>query len=123
MSHPGLTGRRVLVVEDELLVAMVVEDMLTDAGCIVIGPFASVAEALAAARAEAVDVALLDVNVAGEKVFPVAYELERQGVPFLFLTGYGEAALPQDHPDWEAHSKPFQADHLIRCLARRIEAG
>ena len=64
--------------------------MLADAGCIVIGPFARVSNALAAAKLEAVDLALLDGNVAGEKVFPVGHALEERGVPFLFVTGYGE---------------------------------
>lgn len=120
---PALAGRRVLVVEDEMLVALLVEDMLTDAGCIVIGPFARVADALAAAKAQLVDLAVLDVNVAGEKVFPVAHALEERGVPFLFVTGYGQAALPQDRPDWEAVAKPFFAEHLAERLARRIEAA
>lgn len=123
MSNPDLSGKRVLVVEDELLVAMLLEDMLTDAGCVIVGPFARVPEALAAAEIETLDIALLDVNVAGEKVFPVAYALEKRGVPFLFVTGYGQAALPQGHPEWEAHPKPFQADQLTRCLARRIKAS
>ena len=120
MNHPELVGKRVLVVEDELLVAMLVEEMLVDAGCVVVGPFARVAEAVAAARGTEVDVALLDVNVAGEKVFPVAYELERRGVPFLFVTGYGQAALPHDRPDWEAQSKPFQPARLSEHLARKV---
>lgn len=120
MRHPELAGKRVLVVEDELLVALLVEDMLADAGCIVIGPFARVAEALAAARTATVDVALLDVNVAGEKVFPVAHVLEERGVPFLFVTGYGPAALPQDRPTWKACSKPFHPDQLTDCLAWRL---
>ena len=123
MTYPGLAGKRVLVVEDELLVAMLVEDMLADAGCVVVGPFARVAEALAAARAEAVDVALLDVNVAGEKVFPVAHVLEERGIPFLFVTGYGQAALPRDRPHWRACAKPFQPHHLTESLARMMNAG
>jgi len=73
VRHPELAGKRILVVEDEMLVAMLIEDMLAEAGCVVIGPFARVPEALAAARTETVDAALLDVNVAGETVFPVAH--------------------------------------------------
>ena len=121
MSHPDLAGKRVLVVEDEWLVAMLVEDMLTDAGCVVIGPFSRVTEGLSAARVETLDIALLDVNVAGEQVFPVAHALERRGIPFLFMTGYGHAALPRDRPDWEAHPKPFQTIQLVKCLARKIK--
>ncbi len=123
MTHPGLAGKRVLVVEDEMLVSLLVEDMLADAGCVVIGPFARLPAALTAARVEAVDVALLDVNVAGEMVFPVAYALEERGIPFLFVTGYGQAALPPNRPLWRACAKPFQPQHLTECLARTMEAG
>ncbi len=123
MTHPELAGKRVLIVEDELLVAMLVEDMLADAGCVVVGPFARLPVAMAAARVEAVDVALLDVNVAGEMVFPVAHMLEGRGIPFLFVTGYGQAALPLDRPHWRACAKPFQPQHLTECLARTMKAG
>jgi DNA-binding NtrC family response regulator len=120
MSPPLLIGKRVLVVDDELLVALLVEDMLAEAGCVVVGPFARVADALAAARVEPIDIALLDVNVSGEKVFPVAHVLEERGIPFLFLTGYGQAALPGDRPDWEACAKPFSSERLAENLARKL---
>ena len=120
---PELAGKRVLVVEDELLVALLVEDMLVQAGCIVIGPFARVRDALAAVKTEIVDLALLDVNVAGEKVFSVAHALEERGVPFLFVTGYGQDALPRDRPDWEACSKPFFPEQLAKRLARKVKAA
>lgn len=123
MTHPKLAGKRVLVVEDELLVAMLVEDMLADAGCVVIGPFARLPAALAAARIEGVDVALLDVNIAGEMVFPVAHVLEERGIPFLFVTGYGQAVLPLNRPHWTACAKPFQPQHLAECLARKMKEG
>ena len=123
MTHPGLAGKRVLVVEDELLVAMLVEDVLAEAGCVVVGPFARVGDALAAAKSEAVDAALLDVNVAGEMVFPVAHALEERSIPFLFVTGYGQAALPKDRPDWEACAKPFHPEQLTERLARKVCAG
>ncbi len=123
MRHPELAGKRVLVVEDELLVALLVEDVLAAAGCIVVGPFSRLPEALAAARIEPVDAALLDVNIAGESVFPVAHVLDERGVPFLFVTGYGQAALPKDRPNWVACTKPFHPDHLTDCLARRMKPG
>lgn len=123
MTYPGLAGKRVLIVEDELLVAMLVEDMLADVGCVVVGPFARLPAALAAARVENVDVALLDVNIAGEMVFPVAHALEERGIPFLFVTGYGQAALPPDRPHWRACAKPFQPLHLTECLARTMNKG
>ena len=120
MMDPLLFGKRVLVVEDEMLVALLVEDVLREAGCVVIGPFARIPAALAAAKTELVDVALLDVNVAEEKVFPVAYVLEERGIPFLFVTGYGDAALPKDRPGWEACPKPFQPGQLAAHLARKV---
>ena len=120
---PALAGKRVLVVEDEMLVALLVEDILAEAGCIVIGPFARVGDALAAVHTEVADLALLDVNVAGEKVFPVAHALEKRGVPFLFLTGYGQDALPRDRPDWEACSKPFFPEQLAKRLAQKVKAA
>jgi len=122
MTGSALAGKRVLVVEDEYLVALLVEDMLSDAGCIVIGPFSRVRDALAAADTEVVDIAVLDVNVAGEMVFPVAHLLEKKGTPFLFVTGYGQAALPRDKPGWVACKKPFQSGHLIECLLRKMQA-
>lgn len=123
MTHPQLADKRVMVVEDEMLVALLVEDMLADAGCAVVGPFARVPEALAAAKTELIDVALLDVNVAGEKVFPVAHALEERGIPFLFVTGYGQTILPKDRPDWEACAKPFRFEQLTEHLARKIKAA
>jgi DNA-binding NtrC family response regulator len=123
MTRPGLAGCRVLVVEDELLVSMLVEDMLIEEGCIVIGPFARVKDALAAVRIEVLDVALLDVNVAGERVFPVAEALEQRGVPFLFVTGYGDSALPAGRPDWVACAKPFHAAKLTELLVAQLARG
>ncbi len=122
MSRPNLAGKRVLVVEDEWLVAMLIEEVLEDAGCVVVGTFARVPAALAAAQTVAVDVALLDVNIAGEQVFPVAHALAARGVPFLFLTGYGENALSRDHPGWDACAKPFRPVQLIEHLARTLKA-
>jgi DNA-binding NtrC family response regulator len=123
MKPPTLAGKRVLVVEDEYLVALVLEDVLSDAGCTVVGPFARVQDALAAAKVEVVDVALLDVNVGGEMVFPVAYLLEEKGTPFLFVTGYGRAILPRDRSNWEACTKPFQPEQLVECLTRKLKAS
>ena len=115
-----LVGKRVLVVEDEVLIAMMLEGVLEDAGCTVVGPFARVGDALQAASSEAVDLALLDVNVAGEKVFPVALALEGRRIPFLFLTGYGNAALPKDRPDWQTCPKPFRTEQLTEQLGQIV---
>lgn len=103
----AFAGRRVLVVEDESLVAMLLETILEDMGCEPVGPAATVEEGLQLAAAEQVDAALLDVNVAGRQVFPVAEALRERGVPFVFSTGYGEGGLPDE---WRGHptlQKPF----------------
>lgn len=91
-----LGGRRILVVEDESLVAMLIETILEDLGGETVGPLASVEEALAfLGDGPALDAALLDVNLAGRQVFPVAEALAASGVPFVFSTGYGEGGLPR----------------------------
>lgn len=120
MNGASLTGKVILLVEDEYLVSLVVQEVLQDAGGLVLGPFARVGDALEAARHEHVDVAVLDVNVAGEMVFPVAELLEGKGTPFLFVTGYGRAALPRDKPHWEACTKPFLPRQLLEILARKV---
>ena len=104
----ALAGRRILVVEDESLVAMLLETILEDMGCTAVGPAATVDDGLALATdGERLDAALLDVNVGGRQVFPVAEALHRSGVPFVFSTGYGEGGLPDQ---WRGHptiQKPF----------------
>lgn len=107
MSAP-LTGRRVLVVEDESLVAMLLETILEDMGCTPVGPAANIDEGLALATdGERLDAALLDVNVAGRQVFPVAEALKARGVPFVFSTGYGEGGLPEEWRGQATIQKPF----------------
>lgn len=102
-----LTGRRILVVEDESLVAMLIETILEDLGCIPVGPAATVPEGLTLATGESLDAALLDVNVAGQQVFPVAQALADRGVPLVFSTGYGEAGLPDQWRGRPTLQKPF----------------
>ena len=115
----GLTGRRILVVEDESLVAMLLETILEDMGCATLGPVSTIDEALAViADGSPFDGALLDVNVAGKEVFPVAAALKERGVPFVFSTGYGEGGLPEE---WRGHptiQKPFTEDAVQQALMR-----
>ena len=120
MKHSKLAGKCVLVVEDEYLIAVEVEDILLTAGCIVVGPFANIQDATAALKIEKVDLALLDVNVAGKLVFPFAYLLEQASIPFLFVTGYGQTVLPPRPADWEACPKPFHAEEITERLARKV---
>jgi CheY-like chemotaxis protein len=111
-------GKRILIVEDEMIVAMLIEDILTDAGATVVGPAARVNKALDLIGAESVDAALLDVNLAGENTAPVAEELRRRGIPFAFATGYGQAGVPAGFAGQPLLQKPFQEHDLNQVMAR-----
>lgn len=123
MATSTLAGRRVLLVEDELMVAMLVETALEDESCIIVGPYGGLSEALLAAQSETLDLAVLDINLAGEMVFPVAEMLASRGVPFLLLSGYGALALPKEHEDWPICAKPFRLNELVAVLNRLVKPG
>lgn len=105
-----------LVVEDELFVSMLVEDLLGDLGCHVVGPAMTAAEAVIAARSEQIDFALLDVNLDGDTSFGAADILRARGVPFAFVTGYGEQGVRADLRDAPILSKPIDPRQLGRVL-------
>lgn len=113
---PWLKGKRILVVEDEALIAVMVEDMLMEMGSDVVGPAATIEAALALARVEAIDAAILDVNVRGERIDPVADALMARGVPVLFATGYGEVKLASGAAT-TVIDKPYTQEKLARGLA------
>ena len=120
MTQP-LSGRRVLVVEDESLVAMLLETILDDMGCAVVGPESNIDDGLISATTEpSLDAALLDVNVAGEKVFPIAEALRDRGVPFVFSTGYGEGGLPDEWRGQPTVQKPFTEAAIRDALMRAM---
>jgi CheY-like chemotaxis protein len=99
-----------------MLVSMLVEDMLTDLGCLVVGPAAEIEEAMALAQSAEIDAALLDVNVGGKPIFPVADVLKARGIPFAFASGYGEAGLSEEHRGAAVLQKPFREADLARAL-------
>jgi DNA-binding response OmpR family regulator len=117
----ALEGIRVLVVEDEYLVAALIEDMLGSAGCVVSGPIPRVAEALDAVDHGTYDAAVLDVNLGGDRIDPVADALSRRNVPFAFVTGYGTGALPGRYADRPRICKPFRMADLLRALSSLVK--
>ena len=120
-----MSRRRIMIVEDEALVAMMVEDLLTEIGCEISGSFGAVDDALAwlrdaATPPPALDGAVLDVNIGGTLVFPVAERLRAAGIPFIFATGY--AALPREgFEDVTVLSKPINPGllrHAVEAFGR-----
>jgi len=123
MTDPTLAGLRIMVVEDEFLVSMMIETILGDERCKIIGPYATIADALRVAKHVEIDFAFLDVNVRDEKIYPVAVILAERGIPFTLLTGYGENAVPDDRPDWHVCAKPFTSDRLIAAMKAAMAAA
>lgn len=115
-----LSGTRVLVVEDEAAIAMLLEDMLLDFGCEIVGPVARLAAALTMAQTETFGLAILDVNLAGEPIYPVAEALATRGVPFVFSTGYGATGIKDPFRDRPVVQKPFTQNELRRMLLTAI---
>ena len=114
------SGRRVLLVEDEPIVAWLLKDMLVDFGCSVVGPAADVNQALAMIDAESIDVAVLDVNLRGQMSYPIADVLVARGVPFVFSTGYDKDRLLDGYRTFPALQKPFHRSDLGDTLAKLL---
>jgi CheY-like chemotaxis protein len=102
----------ILVVEDEVLVALMISEMLGDLGCAVAASAGNLRDALALAQSSDLDGAILDLNLAGEPVYPVADVLAAKGVPFVFLTGYGAAGIEPRFADVPTIAKPFHPSAL-----------
>ncbi|HEX3700806.1 MAG TPA: response regulator [Phenylobacterium sp.] len=116
MIDGKLKGLRVLVVEDEMMVSMLIEDMLGELGCHVVGPAARLDEAMALAGEAELDCAVLDVNLGGQPIFPLADLLRERGRPFAFATGYGDAGLRDVDKGTPVLQKPFREGDLARVL-------
>jgi DNA-binding NtrC family response regulator len=112
MSANQNAGRRILIVEDEMLIALMIEDVVRDSGGEIVGPAATLEKALKFAEEEQFDAAILDVTIRGGKVFPVAEALLARGIPFAFASGYGDWALPEALRDKPRLTKPFTAAAL-----------
>jgi CheY-like chemotaxis protein len=124
-SEGPLAGVRVLLVEDETLVAMLLEDMIGDLGGTVVGAASRVGRALEIVNdpGTAIDVGLLDVNLGGEDAFPIAAALAERGVPFAFSTGYGNAGLPEAWRSRPTLQKPFTQEQVQSVLSRTLNGG
>lgn len=123
MTNRSLRGQRVLVVEDEWMISILIEDMLNAMGCKVVAVAATLDEALENAQAPGIDLAVLDLNLGGKRSYAAADALAARGVPFVFATGYGEAALPERFAGTPAISKPFQRRDLEQAFERALGAA
>jgi DNA-binding response OmpR family regulator len=117
MSSGGkLEGCRVLIVEDEYMLARDFCEWLQEAGASVAGPTADAAEAAELARREHLDAAIVDINLGNGPTFELAAKLEARGVPFLFATGYDAAAIPTEHQNAPCLEKPFRPQQLVSAV-------
>lgn len=115
-----LTGRRILVVEDEMLVLMNVEMVLEDLGCAAISAAGSVAEALSLLARQSFDAAIIDINLGGDKSYPVADKLTERGIPFAFSTGNGHHGDRSDLDDRPVLKKPYLTEDLVTVFEQLI---
>ncbi|WP_429809569.1 response regulator [Ensifer sp. B1-9] len=119
-----LAGRRILVVEDEMLVAMSIEDTLIDAGGEVVGPAPTVGRALGLLQCEAkIDAVVLDMNLQGQSGLPVADACDERSIPFIILSGYGDTALSGTRHAAPILSKPFASAVLVKALTTLFEGS
>jgi CheY-like chemotaxis protein len=117
-TDPGtLTGRRILVVEDDFMIAKLIASVFEADGAEIVGPVGTVQDALAlTAGEERIDGAVLDVNLRGESVYPVADVLRSKGVPIVFTTGYDKSRLPPRFADMPCLVKPLKVEGLVEAL-------
>jgi CheY-like chemotaxis protein len=111
-----LAGRRVLILEDEPVVAFALEDMLIDMGCVVVGPALRLPDAFALIESTPFDAAILDVNISGVPSYPIADELERRGIPYLFATGYGKDGVEARRVRVGVLTKPYRPHQVESAL-------
>jgi DNA-binding response OmpR family regulator len=116
-----LRGKRILLVEDEPIIALMLEDMLGDMGIEVVGPASTLEQALVFADDPALDAAILDVNLNGQQSHPVAERLKARGIPFLFATGYGSVGLDDMESSRVIH-KPYRQERISAALEQMLGA-
>lgn len=123
MPEPSLAGSRILVVEDEYMMADDLRQALEDQDAVVLGPVAFVEDALAIVESgEAIDAAVLDINLGGEKSFPVADALVARQIPILFATGYSDRDIPARYAEIGRVGKPVEPRDILRELGKELAA-
>lgn len=118
-----LSGRKVLIVEDEPIVAMLLDDMLSDLGMSTAGFARTLDNALAAADRKTFDVAVMDINLRGQVSYPVAEKLAQAGIPLVFVTGYSRARPPGALEDAPLLHKPYEIHELAGALHRALDGA
>ncbi len=116
-GHSKLAGKRILVVEDEMLVAVNLQETLTDLGAVVVGPAMQIEEAMDLAASEEFDIAILDVNLNGTRSYAVAELLQQRNLPFIFATGYGHVLGAESFRSVPTLAKPYRTQELCDALS------
>lgn len=114
--------KRILIIEDEVLVGMYLEDLLTEMGHHVVGPATRIEEAIGLARDSDIDFAILDVNLGGTPSFPAAAILRERGIRFVFATGYGDQGVPAEYMNEPILRKPYELENLERAVEKGLQA-
>ena len=123
MSKRKLSNCKVLVVEDEMMIAMLIEDMLDEFGCKTVGPATNVPRALELISMEQMEVAVLDLNLDGNDTYAIADALRQKCVPFIFATGYGSTGVRDQYRDRPVLQKPFQSRDLESALKEALRGS
>jgi CheY-like chemotaxis protein len=123
LSKRELSNRKVLVVEDEMMIAMLIEDMLDEFGCKLVGPATNVPDALELISNESIEVAVLDLNLDGKDTYAIADALRQKNVPFIFATGYGLTGLRPEYGNRPVLQKPFQSRDLETALSVALDGS
>ena len=119
-THPRV---RILIVEDEMMIALLIEDALDELGYAVVGPVSKLDAAITLARDETFSAAILDVNIRGGNTFPVATILRERGIPFVLASGYGAWALPDAFKGHPLLQKPFTASDVEKAIGAMLTEG
>jgi CheY-like chemotaxis protein len=123
MTAADAPARRVMIVEDEMLIALMLQDMLEDAGLVVEGVANSLPSGLDLAKRSGAELAILDVNLNGEEAYPIADVLRGRGIPFIFSTGYGPGNLREDYQAAPQLIKPYQQELLSAAIASALNSA